>query len=98
MVLIDFGLSCMDDTHCSRCHEKQHRKKRMRSSSKFGTPCYMAPEMKWSVPSVAITMKGLTSGQLVMFILLGGFFPFDGKNDAEIFKTMLRKGELGLLD
>jgi hypothetical protein len=63
----------------------------------FGT--YLLGLLAIPIPYLKASM-GISKRErlVVMFILLGGFFPFDGKNDAEIFKTILRKRKLGLLD
>lgn len=87
VVLIDFGLS----------HKRASTKamKAMKRCSIVGSANYMAPEMVHSHAEKSNAAYGpgidLWGAGIVMFTLLGGFLPFDGKSNKEIFAKILEQ-------
>ena len=56
-----------------------------------GTPGYLAPEILERYPAYG-TKCDLFSAGVILFVLLGGYLPFDGDNENEIFDRT-RNGE-----
>jgi serine/threonine protein kinase len=85
--LIDFGLS--------KVMERGDGRSLQRMTSRVGTPYYIAPELL--VGEEYDTAVDMWSLGVVFYIMVGGYPPFNGSTDREIFKK-IKKGELDLSD
>jgi len=75
--LIDFGVS--------KILEKKENKKFQRLKSKTGTVYYMSPEiLKGSYTELC----DIWACGVILYIMVFGFPPFDGKNDKEIYEAI----------
>ena len=86
--IIDFGLSqCVEKKKLVQyITGKNYETMSMHSS--VGTPHYISPEV----------LKGkynqkcdIWSAGVILFVMLGGYFPFDGDTDNDIYKSILKK-------
>jgi len=101
VILLDFGLSHQHEDHFTDHHtpaeKKSQRPTLSRMNSRVGTPNYMSPEIL-DTDRTYDNATDLWSSGVVMYILLAGFFPFDGKNNNDIFRSILTKGKQNQID
>ena len=88
--IIDFGLSQYAQYHLVNLMEiiSSEKAKTINMNISVGTPHYIAPEV---INGKYNQKCDIWSAGVILYAILSGKFPFNGKSDKEIYKSILKK-------